>query len=297
LPTVDQARFLPAMLVLLLMQTAAAPSIVLSGTFQNSRLVESSGVAVSHAHPGVLWTHNDSGDGPYLYATNLHGVDYGVIRVSGARAVDWEDIALGPCPLAGGDCLYIGDTGDNLERRVSVRVYAVTEPDPPVTAADSLHVTRGARVLTLRYPDGAHDVEALYVSPHDTALYLVSKGRTRSIRLYRVPRAAWEAGGTVTAQVVQTLPIVPDRAAGRLVTGAAVRSDGGLVAIRTYTDIYFFIPQPSGRLAPVRRRPCPVAGAERLGEAIDFLNDSTLVLTSEADPLGPGTIHTARCPR
>lgn len=285
------------MLVLLLLQATATPPIVRTGIFQSPRLVESSGVAVSRAHAGVLWTHNDSGDGPYLYATDLRGRDRGAIRVSGARAVDWEDIALGPCPLAGSDCLYIGDTGDNLERRPSVSVYAVAEPDPPVTGADSQRVTRAARALSLRYPDGPHDVEALYVSPRDTALYLVSKGRRGPIRLYRVAPTAWKSRGTATARLVQTLPIVPDAATGRLVTGAAVRSDGAVVAIRTYTAVYFFIPGPDGRLTPALPRACSLAGADRLGEAVDFWDDSTLVLTSEADPLGRGTIHTARCPR
>jgi hypothetical protein len=285
------------MLVFLLLQTStAAPAIALVGTFRSPRIIESSGVAVSRAHPGILWTHNDSGDGPYVYATDLHGSDRGVMRVSGARAVDWEDIALGPCPLTPGDCLYIGDTGDNLERRASVRLYVVPEPEPPVAPADSQRVTSAARRLSLSYPDGPHDVEALFVSPRDTAVYLVSKGWGGRIRLYRVPRTAWAGTRPVTAQLVQTLPIVPDRATGRLVTGAGVRADGGLVAIRTYTEIYFFTPSRSGQLA-LSGPTCSVAGAERLGEAVDFWNDTTLVLTSEADPLGPGTIHTARCPR
>jgi hypothetical protein len=285
------------MLVLLLLQAGApGPAIELRGTFRSARVIESSGVAVSRAHPGILWTHNDSGDGPYVYATDLRGDDRGAIRVSGAGAVDWEDIALGPCPQARGGCLYIGDTGDNLERRTSVRLYVVPEPEPPVSPADSQRVTSAALGLSLRYPDGPHDVEALFVSPLDTAVYLISKGRNGRIRLYRVPRTAWGAAGTVTARLLQTLPIVPKPAAGRLVTAAAVRADGGLVAVRTYREIYFFIPARDGRLVPSGRPACSLAGDERLGEAVDFLDDSTLVLTSEADLLGPGTIHTVRCP-
>jgi len=33
------------------------------------------------------------------------------------------------------------------------------------------------------------------------------------------------------------------------------------------------------------------------GEAIDFLDDSTFVLTSEADRRGRASIHTVRCPK
>lgn len=281
---------------LLLQSAAPGPVVARAGRFHSPRVTESSGVAVSRAHPGVLWTHNDSGDGPYLYATDLRGSDRGAVRVSGARAVDWEDIALGPCPAGSGDCLYIGDTGDNLERRNSVAVYAVAEPNPPMTAADTQRVTAAALTLKLRYPDGSHDVEALYVSPRDTAVYLVSKGRGGTVRLYRAGRETWNANHPVTAELVQTLPIVPDRSSGRLVTGAAIRPAGDLVAIRTYTEIYFFIPGPGGRLTP-SGAPCALGGLEREGEAIDFRDDSTLVLTSEADLLGPGTIDTARCLR
>lgn len=285
--------FLP----LLLLQSAATVTTQ-TGWFRSPRLIESSGVAVSRAHAGILWTHNDSGDGPYLYATDLQGTDRGAVRVPGAEAVDWEDIALGPCPRRPGDCLYVGDTGDNLERRTRVTVYAVPEPDPPVSAADTQHVTAAAHALSLYYPDGPHDVEALYVSPRDTALYLVSKGRGRhgSVRLYRVDHTSWASPGPIRAKFLQTLPIVPSNATGRLVTGATIRADGGLVAIRTYTEVYFFSPGPGGLLATAQRPVCSIAELERLGEGIGFLDDSNLVLTSEANPLGAGTIHTVRCP-
>ena len=86
---------------------------------------------MSRAHPGVLWTDNDSGERAYVYATDLTGADRGFVRIDGARAVDWEDIALGPCPTRKGPCLYLADTGDNDRTRKSVIIYAVPEPDPP----------------------------------------------------------------------------------------------------------------------------------------------------------------------
>ncbi|MGH7673049.1 MAG: hypothetical protein ACREMC_09115 [Gemmatimonadales bacterium] len=281
---------------LLLLQAATETR---TGEFKNPRLTESSGVAVSRAHTGVLWTHNDSGDGPYLYATDLHGRDRGFLPVPGAEAIDWEDMALGPCPLRSaraGACLYLADTGDNLEARPSVTVYAVPEPEPPTGAGDTLRTTAAPAALRLRYPDGSHDVEAIYVSPRDSALYLVSKGRSGGIRLYRVDRAKWAERGVATAALVQTIDIRPNAEAGRWVTGAAVRPDGLLVAIRTYSEIYLFSSSDGGRLAPARRA-CDIAGLEPGGggEAIDFVNDSTLVLTSEGDRRQTGTIHTVVC--
>ena len=282
---------------LLVLQAATA---IQSGTFASPRLRESSGVAVSRAHPGVLWTHNDSGDGPYLYATDLHGRDRGFLLVPGADATDWEDMALGPCPTRTGSCVYLADTGDNLESRPSVTVYAVPEPDPPTGPGDTLRTTGAPAVLQLRYPDGAHDVEAIYVLPQGGALYLVSKGRSGSIGVYRVARAEWAApaAGIVKAARLQILDIRPDPGDGRWITGAAIRPDGGLVAIRTYVEIYFFHPGVGGRLTPARERPCEISGLDEPGggEAIDFLRDSMLVLTSEALRGRAGTIHRVVCP-
>src|SRR5207237_2233098 len=127
----------------------ATALLLMQATFQSPRLVESSGVAVSRAHPGVLWTHNDSGDAPYL--------------------------ECGPC----------------------VTIYAIPEPAPPERTSDTLGTTRAPAVLRLRYPDGSHDVEAVYVSPRDTGVYLVSKGSSGgTIRLYRVERSAWRSPDT-----------------------------------------------------------------------------------------------------
>ena len=280
--------------------TLQAATAVRTGAFASPRVVESSGVAVSRAHPGVLWTHNDSGDGPYLYATDLQGHDLGFLLVPGAEATDWEDMALGPCPTRAGSCVYLADTGDNRETRTSVTVYAVPEPDPPTGPGDTLRTTGAPAVLQLRYPDGAHDVEAIYVAPKGGDLYLVSKGRSGGIGVYRVDRAEWRGpeGVIVKAVRVQILDIRPDGGAGRWVTSAAIRADGRLVAIRTYSEIYRFHPGVGGRLTPARERPCELGALDEPGggEAIAFLDDGTLVVTSEALRGRAGTIHKVSCP-
>jgi hypothetical protein len=282
--------------ILLLLTLQGIPTAALTGTLRSPRVKESSGIAVSRAHPGVLWTHNDSGDDAYVYATDLVGADRGFVRIRGARAVDWEDIALGPCPMRRGACLYIADTGDNERIRRSVVIYAVAEPDPPGRGKGPVR-SAPAEALHLRYAGGPDDVEAIYVSPRDNALYLVSKGRTGVVQLYRVPRNAWGGDTVVTVSPRQRLPIAPFAALGRLVTGATIRPDGRLVAIRTYTEIYTFVAGEGGRLTPSGWPVCNITGLEVQGEAIDFLDDSTFVLTSEADHRGRGLIHTVRCPK
>ncbi len=255
-----------------------------TGRFADNRLTESSGVAVSRRHPGVLWTHNDAGHPAVLFATDTLGRAIGRFTVTGARSVDWEDIALGPCPS--GECLYIGDVGDNLEERPAVMIYRVPEPDPSTRRGATLPVD----TLRIRYPDRPRDVEALFVD-QEGGTWLISKGRSTGIILYHVPAAAWETGGAV-ATLVDTLPIRRHLPSGRLVTGAAVARDGRRVVVRTYRDLFLFTLN-EGRLQPAAPpNRCEILGLEPQGEAVDWWDDSTLVLTSESRR---GPVHLLRC--
>ena len=62
------------------------------------QIVESSGLGASWRNPGLYWTHNDSGGGPFVYAFDRSGAARGAWRVRGAKARDWEDMAVGPGP-------------------------------------------------------------------------------------------------------------------------------------------------------------------------------------------------------
>lgn len=274
-------------------------SSVTPAYFQNPRLQESSGVVVSRAYPGILWTHNDAGNRPYLFVTDVRGRDRGRMLVPDVREGDWEDLALGPCPRrtipAAASCLYIADTGDNEGSRSSVKIYAIPEPRPSTRANDTLRTTASPIVLRLKYDDGPRDVEAMYIDARDTTVYLVSKGngserdRSNVIRVYRVGRHEW-GKRTGVATRIQTLDIKPAPQQGRVVTGAAITREGALVALRTYSEIYQFRRGADGRLFPVGE-PRNVSGLGGGGESIGFLNDSTLVLTYEASRGLPGRLY------
>jgi hypothetical protein len=258
------------------------------------RLRESSGVARSTTLPGVLYTINDSGNDPIVFATDTSGRATGAWTVPGVANRDWETIAVGPCP--DGSCMYLGDTGDNAEARPFVVVYRVAEPHSLARFTGGTDATPiRLDSLVLKYPDGSHDVEAMYLDNSGT-LYLVSKGRTNGIALFRVPANAWLGSGVVTAERWQELPIVPNRSAGIWVTDAARSPDGRHVAVRTYTTIYIFDVAPDGKLrVPANRTGCDVGGMEPQGEGIEWLDNRYLVLTSEASSLTAGTIYTVRC--
>jgi hypothetical protein len=263
-----------------------------TGRFADPRVDESSGVAASRRSPGVLWTHNDSGDGPYLYATDTAGAALGTFVVTGARNADWEDIALGPC--GSGACLYIADTGDNREQRRAVMLYRVPEPDLAAKRPLKPRPTAPAEAVTLAYPDGPHDVEAMWVAPNQD-VHLVTKARSGPVRHYRVPAVAWASHGLVTAELLEQLPLEARSGRDR-VTGAGLSPDGRSVAVRTYSALYFFRAGENGRLdLPAEAVACDVRHLGVQGEGLSWLDDSTLVLTSERGNRAAGTIAVARC--
>ena len=272
-------------------QEVAAGDAHRSGTFQNPRLTESSGVAVSRRYPGILWTLNDSNNPAWLFATDTMGRDRGTFAVTGATNVDWEALAIARCGST--DCLYIGDTGDNRELRSSVRLYRLAEPRPD--AAGHRQATVPAQRLEVRYPDGAHDVEAMYVDQAGDC-YLITKGLTGVVELYRLPASAWKVGHAV-AEPWGKLPIETAWFGGMLVTDAALAPGGQQVAVRTYQSVFLFRRDSHGRLTPDAGYPaCSVAKLEPQGEGIAWLDRVTLVLTSEGGIGSPGAVAVARCP-
>src|SRR6266545_5181724 len=145
----------------------------------NQSIEESSGIAASRRNAGIFWTHNDSGDGPFVYAFDRQGKHRGVWRVTGAKAIDWEDMAIGPGPRRGRSYLYLGDIGDNSKKRDQITVYRVAETQ--VTPKDSSSTvqnprdTEAADVIRLKYPDGKYDAEALLIHPFTGDLYVITK--------------------------------------------------------------------------------------------------------------------------
>jgi hypothetical protein len=62
--------------------------------------------------------------------------------------------------------------------------------------------------LVLRYADGPHDAEAMWIDDSG-GVFIVTKGRTGGAKLFHAPPDGFRSGQPVTATLVQELPI-PD---------------------------------------------------------------------------------------
>jgi hypothetical protein len=253
----------------------SAPGIVLS-----DQIVEASGIVASRRVDGVWWVHNDSGDTARVFAISTSGQTLGEYALSGATAVDWEDIAAGPGPVSGTSYLYVGDIGDNTKSRASIQVYRVAEPlvnpSAPLSTPQTL---TGVATLNLKYPDGAHDAEALIVDPTTGQVLVITKDLTGGVaEVYRAP-AGLADGSTTTLTHVATVSL----GAFQGVTAADVTPAGDVVALRTYFGVFLYQRTAGSSLesafagpscagaAPPFNGPWPFG--EPQGEALGFTRD------------------------
>jgi hypothetical protein len=235
---------------------------------------EASGLAISRRHDGLLWTHNDSGNESILFAIDTSGRARGRVRIS-RRLRDWEDISAAPC--AAGDCLYIGDIGDNSMSRKSIQVLRVPEPDPD--ARD----TGRPDVITLTYPDGPHNAEAMFVAAG--RIFIVTRDRVGAVY-----RSTATPGDVLSAFNRSPLTIKLLRI-GELrlmaVTDAEASPDGMSVAVRTSDEVVIYRTADLVT-APGVARPTVRIPIDRLkepqGEAVALGGDGSLFLASEGRP-------------
>jgi hypothetical protein len=159
----------------------SASRSVVDRTIKDPDIIESSGLARSRYSRARLWTHNDSGGGPLIYALGEDGRTRAQFRLNDASHRDWEGMAAGR--HSGKSYLFIGDIGDNGSSRSSIFVHRVREP----RLSTNDH-TLNPRTFEFRYPNGAHNAETLMVRPGSLRIYIVTKGKQEPGAIFAAPR-------------------------------------------------------------------------------------------------------------
>jgi len=258
------------------------------GEMVSREIIESSGLAASQCQDGVLWTHNDSGDGPFIYSVDVNGKTLGVWKVDGAMQTDWEDIALRR-DEAGTCHLYIGDIGntDGL-RRTRHRVYRIKEPGilPELrnytknAAAD----TEPAETLEFRYPDTNHDAETLMVHPTTGNIYVLIKSLESPSAIFKLAPGFGDEQPQIATRLRDfSVPAIPSGS----VTGGSIAPDGTRLVVCDYAAAYeISLPKGAQDFDEIwTQRPIAFSlGKRRQGEAITYSRDGTSVFaTSEKE--------------
>lgn len=233
-------------------------------TFRDARISESSGLAVSPTHEGIVYTHNDSGHGPRIFAVGPDGRTRATFTIGGAEARDWEGIAASTDRATGRGVLWIADIGDNMDGAwPDVSVYRVAEPRTMKDA--TLPATR----YRFRYADGPRNAEGVMVNPRTGRLYVVSKEFSGGV--YAAP-AKLRTDRVNVLRRVGPAPI--------MATDAAYAPDGSSFVVRTYFSATVYR-SPGKQLSRLTMPALDQA------ESVSYTRDGTALLTGSEGKNSP----------
>ncbi|MAA54525.1 MAG: hypothetical protein CMK43_05020, partial [Porticoccaceae bacterium] len=133
----------------------------------SSALHESSALASRGKH---LWTLNDSGNGALIFKLDKIGNELNSYRMANTMNSDWESLA------SDANFLYIGDIGNNFNRRRKLTIYRIAwedieQPEP------------SAQKIPFRYADYrsglpmSHDFDSEAIAIHGDEVWLFTKNR------------------------------------------------------------------------------------------------------------------------
>lgn len=147
-------------------------------TIDDGRVTESSGLAASLAHPGIVYTVNDSGDAARVFAVDIEsGAVVGVTTVRGARWSDAEAMALRDGKI------WVADVGANRESGQARALYAFDEPGRGnhQVSAERFPITLDLGDVKIKA--STVELEALVVLPGRIALFSKSWPNSRALQL------------------------------------------------------------------------------------------------------------------
>lgn len=269
---------------------AREPAVEKAAELADKRIRESSGLARSLRHPGILWTHNDSGGEPCLYAIDTLGKTRAKVRIPKAAAFDWEDMTQG-LDEEGNPWLFVGDIGDNFKIRPSLQIYRIPEPDLPADAEKEM-LSAEPEIWHVAYPRGRYNAECLMWDPRSRLLYIVTKEENGDSLLFKIPPPK-DLAKTTTMERVASLTFPSKARPGKQpsmacqVTSGDFSPDGSRLMISTYNFLHEWRIRKGQSLEEALQAPATIIQAPlmRQLEAACYDRDNlTLWMTSEQLP-------------
>jgi hypothetical protein len=201
---------------------------------KDSRINELSGLVVSSKSDDLMWVHNDSGDISRIFLINKEGKTLATFNYN-KEVRDCEDIALNT-NKKGITQLYVGDIGDNRGERSYVSIYKFEEPNLSLRSEKEFQIKK-VEELKFQFPDGPRDAECLMIDSRDQKIYIVSK-REDKVGVYSAPLSS-KPGRIITLKKECSLFFDAPKGA-KWITAGDISSDGKVVLIKSYINIYYW---------------------------------------------------------
>ncbi|RAW02335.1 hypothetical protein [Pseudochryseolinea flava] len=193
----------------------------------DKKLKEVSGMAASRGNAGLFWVHNDSGNEPEIYLIDDQLNIRLTVKLEGVENRDWEDIAVGPGPVAGKQYVYVGDIGDNDAVYPYKYIYRFEEP--LLDGVAEIGVSDIEKIV-FKLEDQVKDTESLMIDHQTKNVYVISK-REQPVYLYEL--TAPMSNDTLVAKKLYSLPF-------KEIVAADYTSVNGDVLIKNYQAVYYW---------------------------------------------------------
>lgn len=232
------------------------------GKMDKHDVKESSGFEL--ADDGNLWTHADGGNAPVLYKVTPAGQLLQTLEIPNTTNLDWEDLTRDDQGY-----IYIGDFGNNQNRRKNLRIFRVKEND--VSQIDTISFSYADQTA---FPpskaDWNFDCEAFFYFKGNLYLFSKNRGTNGQVKMYQIPAKP----GTYRAEAADSLAI-----ASRI-TAADISPDGQTMVLLGYGNLYIFNNKGSDHFFDSPKTCIPIAKSGQ-AEALVFLNNRDFVYSNE----------------
>ena len=123
--------------------------------------------------------------------------------------------------------------------------------------------------LRLSFPDGAHDSEAMWIDPITGDAFVVTKRQTNGKAVvFRAPADLLNPGEPIALQQIADFRFEE----GIFVTAADVTTDGSVVALRGYNEVWMWVRTDLTYEETLAAEPCLAPSPDEIqGEALAFL--------------------------
>lgn len=236
---------------------------VSKGEVEDARIREASGLVASINNPGLLWTHNDSGNDAEIFLIDDTGKIKCTVHLPAIKNRDWEDIALGTGPDSSKQYLYVAEIGDNAAVYQEKVLYRMEEPRLREGVTDTTLISNIDKI-EFKLSDGSRDTEALMIDPVSKNFYIFSK-RESQVNLYELTAPLSTTESMIAEKVLEGLPFT-------LIVAADISEDGTEILAKNYDNVFYWKRLPGETIEEtIKRAPETLPySPEPQGESIAF---------------------------
>lgn len=182
-----------------------------------SNLTEISAVEMT-SNSDLFWVIEDAGNDNHLYGLDSNGIIKKDLTVLNSENNDWEDLTSDE-----NGAIYIGDFGNNSEKRKNFTIYKISSPEKSDGEVR-------ADIITFNLPKDqkSKDFEGFFL--YEGSFYIFSKEPKKCI-LIKVPNTI----GAHTAEVMKTFKL---EGKNNEITSADISDDGKTIILLNHDKVW-----------------------------------------------------------